>query len=67
MDLEKLKQIGREILQSMKTDRVRATTRSNLRSVIVCRIQARVDLVSEESRRYVGNFLMAQYGYGGGI
>lgn len=67
MDLETLKQIGREILQAMKADRVRASTRSNLRSVIVCRVQARAELNSDASRRFVGDFLMAQYGYGGGI
>lgn len=66
MDIEALKATAREIMGAMVRDRATTNTRSNTRSTIVARLHARTDL-DERARRFVGDFLMAQYGYGGGL
>lgn len=66
MDSAALRQKGNDMMAAMSRDKVRNTSRGAIRSAIVARLRVRTDLNADESR-FVGDYLMAQYGYGGGL
>ena len=62
-----MKKVANDMMSSIESFKVKWKTRSELRSIVVGRMKQLPRDMDERSRRFVGDHVMALYGFGGGL
>ena len=65
MDFESLKKVGGDMMETIAAFGIKHRSRSELRTFIVEKLRW-MDLNTDE-KRFVGDYVMALHGYGGGL
>jgi hypothetical protein len=66
LDAEELKQVGGEMMAAIIAFGIKHKSRSEIRSTIVDRLRG-LDGYDSTAKRFIGDHVMALFGYGGGI